>query len=524
MSAQSGIKVPDELKTAFSSAQSEGSETRALVFIIDGESYKVHETVKTKGSFKDDVTQLAGTLPTPKTPASFAYRLDSKDLGKWEWMMITFVPDDAGVRAKMLQASSKPGLMKALGANNFKHDWSATSINDLTPGALSAHLNHLASPPPLSAAEAALAEVREAEAEEARRTALDPEAEARRRKAIAGLGGKFKWNDGVADALDKVGERSDDGWIVTLEIPSNDAGAVSLLRSEACPPSKLASMLPEKSPCYTFYSYPTPPPPPSATPAPKPSQPMAEPRDVFRGTVGGARPVQASWAPASADSAKEGESAPEASKAESNVDEEAKDATVESPVEKPSDEGDEASSVKNLSISPIETSASPQKGKGRILFLYTCPSSSPIKFRMVYSSGVRGMQQDAADKAGIEISGKIETSDLSDLTESYLKENLAPSKPTHSSSLPTPKKTAMAGATPTPFGGAFGRPRPPTVKTGSASSASQIPLPSSEVSTPAGDSEDGGDNIRKAFDAFGPRVGAGGGGGGFARPKPAGRR
>lgn len=43
-------------------------------------------------------------------------------------MMITFVPDDAGVRAKMLQASSRAGLMKALGANNFKHDWFATSI------------------------------------------------------------------------------------------------------------------------------------------------------------------------------------------------------------------------------------------------------------------------------------------------------------------------------------------------------------------------------------------------------------
>lgn len=42
--------------------------------------------------------------------------------------MVTFVPDDAGVRAKMLQASSRAGLMKALGANNFKHDWFATSV------------------------------------------------------------------------------------------------------------------------------------------------------------------------------------------------------------------------------------------------------------------------------------------------------------------------------------------------------------------------------------------------------------
>lgn len=63
------------------------------------------------------------------------------------------------------------------------------------------------------------------------------------------------------------------------------------------------------------------------------------------------------------------------------------------------------------SESPASTSASPASAappsKGRVLFLYTCPSGSPIKFRMVYSSSVRGVQQDATDKAGIEIAGKV---------------------------------------------------------------------------------------------------------------------
>lgn len=74
----------------------------------------------------------------------------------------------------------------------------------------------MSSPPPLSASEAALAEIKEAEAIEAKRTALDPEAEARRRKAVVGLGGKMQWKEGVEDAVKKVSERSDDGWIVTL--------------------------------------------------------------------------------------------------------------------------------------------------------------------------------------------------------------------------------------------------------------------------------------------------------------------
>lgn len=137
---------------------------------------------------------------------------------------------------------------------------------------------------------------------------------------------------------------------------------------------------------------------------------------------------------------------------------------------------------------------------------------------------------------------QLETSDISDLTESYLKSSIGPSKPTHSSSLPTPGRTTtpfgssggggggLAGAQPTPFGGAFGRPRPMPVKTtsmNSNTSASQIPLPASEVGTPTspsgGEEGDSKESIRRAFDAFGPRVG-GGGAGGFARPRPAGRR
>lgn len=54
--------------------------------------------------------------------------------------------------------------------------------------------------------------------------------------------------------------------------------------------------------------------------------------------------------------------------------------------------------------------------KGRVLFMYTCPSGSPIKFRMVYSSNVRGIQQDAADRAGVQIAGKVRYSPILGLT------------------------------------------------------------------------------------------------------------
>lgn len=88
--------------------------------------------------------------------------------------------------------------------------------SDLQGHSLRSHLNHMASPPPLTASEAALMEIKTAEAEEARRTAVDGEVHQARVKAVIGLSGKTKWQAGVTEALTKAAERSDDGWIVTL--------------------------------------------------------------------------------------------------------------------------------------------------------------------------------------------------------------------------------------------------------------------------------------------------------------------
>nr|XP_019002060.1 uncharacterized protein I203_05196 [Kwoniella mangroviensis CBS 8507]OCF65521.1 hypothetical protein I203_05196 [Kwoniella mangroviensis CBS 8507] len=521
MSAPSGIRVPPSLSSAFSTALNGAGDVRALVFTIEGaESFKHLTTVQPKSTYKDDIALLPDTLPSTKTPASFAYRLDTKDAGKYEWMMITFVPDDAGVRAKMLQASSRSGLLKSLGANNFKHDWFATSIKDLTPSALTAHLNHLASPPPLSASEAALAEVREAEAAEAKRAALDPETEARRRKVVVGLGGKLTWGDGVQEALEKVGKRSDDGWVVVLEIPSSSPSSISLVKSESCTPSELSSKVPNKSPSFIFYSYPTPPSPkPVKAPVASTPSKMAEQRNTFQATQGGVRVVPMSNVPVDNENDKPADGEGEVESSQSQ------EAEEEKPVQEPE-------------VKEKEEDAAVEE-KGKVIFIYCCPSSSPVKFRMIYSTSVRSVQQDASDKAGVEIVGKIETSDPTDLTESYLKQSIpsssssSVSKPIHSSSLPTPTTTSSrtfgnptSSAAPfgAPIGGAFGRPRPLNVP---ARSASSIPLSASGSSTPLDNDEEGDskDNIRRAFDAFGPRVNSpGGGGGGFARPRPAGRR
>ncbi|KAH7908584.1 actin depolymerizing protein [Hygrophoropsis aurantiaca] len=73
---------------------------------------------------------------------------------------------------------------------------------------------------------------------------------------------------------------------------------------------------------------------------------------------------------------------------------------------------------------------SPSSTGKDIVFIYSCPSSSPIKYRMVYSSGVSGVFQRAKaifnenPSSFTLASKKIETSDPKELDEAYLKSEL----------------------------------------------------------------------------------------------------
>jgi len=81
-----------------------------------------------------------------------------------------------------------------------------------------------------------------------------------------------------------------------------------------------------------------------------------------------------------------------------------------------------------------------------IVFIYSCPTSSPIKYRMVYSSGSSAVFQYAKSiipsegLASVFATRKIETSDPTELDELYLKSELSLDQGVTSSN-PTPAET-----------------------------------------------------------------------------------
>ncbi|VDD81623.1 unnamed protein product [Mesocestoides corti] len=62
---------------------------------IEDEQIKLRGTRPVKGSWQDDFDQLVKPLLEPSTASYFLYRLDSKnDLG-YEWVLFTWIPDEA---------------------------------------------------------------------------------------------------------------------------------------------------------------------------------------------------------------------------------------------------------------------------------------------------------------------------------------------------------------------------------------------------------------------------------------------
>ncbi|GAB5590817.1 Twinfilin-1 [Umbelopsis nana] len=68
-----------------------------------------------------------------------------------------------------------------------------------------------------------------------------------------------------------------------------------------------------------------------------------------------------------------------------------------------------------------------------LVFIYTCPPSSKLREKMLYSCSRGGAIATAEAEAGVKVVKKLETSDPADLTEEYLREEVVGASPSPSS-------------------------------------------------------------------------------------------
>ncbi|KAF2456547.1 hypothetical protein BDY21DRAFT_347512 [Lineolata rhizophorae] len=327
---QSGISASEELRSTFLTFLSDPSLSALLVTISD-EQLVPQTTLPSAGpSFSSVLSALAPHLK-PDAPLYVLARQDAAPTSAEapNLIPITYVPDAAPVRAKMLFASTRLTLTRELGSENFVGGGGvfATSAAELTPAGWAAHEASEAAEKPLTSEEKDLEGLREAEASESAGTGV-------RRGYSAGRV-EINVGEGVVERLSELaGEGTGGGATVQLKInvPTESIELVPDVPSSIAL-AQLPTSISSAEPRYTFYKH------------------------------------------------------------------------VYTPPE---------------SLSPVSA----------VIFIYTCPSSSSIKERMLYASSRRGVLSLAETESGVAVAKKLEASTPDEISAETIQEEFQPRQET----------------------------------------------------------------------------------------------
>ena len=160
---QSGITVSKELQDAFNDLVSNPSQ-RGLLVTIQSEALIPFATLpSTTTDFHSDLSALPSHLQKDAAAYIILRRYQNAPDG---YVAVSYIPDSAPVRQKMLFASTRLTLVRELGTERFRESMFVTEMKELEPEGWKKHEASGASMAPLTEEEESLKGIKEAEAEE----------------------------------------------------------------------------------------------------------------------------------------------------------------------------------------------------------------------------------------------------------------------------------------------------------------------------------------------------------------------
>ncbi|KAL7776378.1 hypothetical protein CFE70_006794 [Pyrenophora teres f. teres 0-1] len=240
-----GTPASQELKSALGSLITSTNQ-RGILATIQNETIVPSGTISsTASTFVDDLSNLQSHIQPNAALYILLRRADSLASPDKSLVAITYVPNAAPVRQKMLFASTRLTMVRELGGEHFGESVFTTEASELTSSGWEKHIAHTASENPLTAEEQSLQDIKDAEALESRGT---------RGQGLA-QGGRIaiRADDEIAGALRKLGEGGTDN-LVQLRM-DGASETLQLVSSSSATPSTLASAIDTKEPRYAFYRH-----------------------------------------------------------------------------------------------------------------------------------------------------------------------------------------------------------------------------------------------------------------------------
>ncbi|KAK6859979.1 PTK9 tyrosine kinase 9 [Apiospora arundinis] len=240
---QSGISASQELVSEFNKLLADDSLFGLLVTIKNEALTPLTTLPSTSSDFAGNLSSLAPHLQ----PTEALYVLLKRHPDAPRLIAVSYVPDSAKVRQKMLFASTRLTLVRELGSEHFRETIFATTAEELGPQGFAKHDRHAELEAPLTEEERTLGEVKRAEAE-----------------AGAGTGQREihlskNMNMPVATdalvALSEMGREQGKGLVMLKINPQSEVVELVPNSGSASSVSELVSAIPTTEPRFTFWRY-----------------------------------------------------------------------------------------------------------------------------------------------------------------------------------------------------------------------------------------------------------------------------
>ncbi|KAK0667891.1 hypothetical protein QBC41DRAFT_227433 [Cercophora samala] len=242
---QSGISASQELVSQFSDFLASESHFGLLVTIASEKLQPLQLLTASSGAaFADNVNSL---LKPHIKPNEALYVILRRYPSSPALVGVTYVPDAAPVRQKMLFASTERTLVRELGTEHFRETFFATSPEELTPAGFDRHDAHSAVEAPLTEEERSLGAVRKAEQEAGQGTGT--------REIHLSQNLATPIAEKALDALKELGSGSGRSLVMLKINPQTES--VELVPEDSNPSSisELLQVISSTEPRFTFYRF-----------------------------------------------------------------------------------------------------------------------------------------------------------------------------------------------------------------------------------------------------------------------------
>ncbi|KAG5274272.1 hypothetical protein AALO_G00134250 [Alosa alosa] len=242
------LVVTDELREFLMRARS-GTAIRIIQVQIRDEQLVLGAYNKPSQSWDQDYDNFLLPLLDDQEPCYILYRLDSQNAQGYEWIFISWSPDQSPVRLKMLYAATRATVKKEFGGGQVKDEIFGNAKEDICLEGYQRYLNLCSAPAPLTAAEKELQQIKRTEGR-VKQVNADMTVDMSKPQTIQGLA--FPLQDTAKRALQQLSEKRINYIQLKLDTEKETIGLVHTNPTET---HDLPHRVPTDTPRYHFFLY-----------------------------------------------------------------------------------------------------------------------------------------------------------------------------------------------------------------------------------------------------------------------------